>query len=218
MFLITNIISLEALSQMGNCRQVNTECSDPRIRIHKHKVIRIYFLSLSLPPFTRPESSHLRIATFPESAGGSRDCLNARPALPGRAWQTLNPLNCSGPTGEIPQSRSGRCCIVTEGTRKGHRHQLRVIEGHIDWIPGDGAEPEAQGKVEEPVAAPVDAGKQAGASLDTIGSTRLTRRGYEGVLLLLRARCPRRGNDGLKHFEEALAVPPGAPFNIFRMY
>jgi hypothetical protein len=54
MFLITNIISLEALPQMRNHRQVNIECFDPRIHIHKHKVIGIYFLFFPLRDFPRP--------------------------------------------------------------------------------------------------------------------------------------------------------------------
>jgi hypothetical protein len=49
MFLTTNIIPLEALSQMRKCRQANIECSDPRIDVHKHKVINIYFLLHSFP-------------------------------------------------------------------------------------------------------------------------------------------------------------------------
>jgi hypothetical protein len=54
------------------------------------------------------------------------------------------------------------------------------IEGHFDEVPGDAAEPEAApAKVEKPpapaVVAPLDAGEQVGAWLDTAGSTRWTR-------------------------------------------
>jgi hypothetical protein len=66
------------------------------------------------------------------------------------------------------------------------------------------------------VAAPVNAGKQVGAWLDTVGSMRRRRRATEVLCCFFFARiADARRAKGLRHFEEALTVPPGSTTHHF---
>jgi hypothetical protein len=77
----------------------------------------------------------------------------------------------------------------------------------------------APAKVEEPpapiLAATVDAGKQVGAWLDTVGSKGLTEKDAEALGPFARVADADEAK-GLRHFEETLTVPPEAPFNSIR--
>jgi hypothetical protein len=137
MFLITKIISLEALSRMRKCRQVNVECSHPSSshpQARGHRPLFPFFDSLlrlstsrliqqSHPTFTlqlkQPREarvmrgglitlSHYHFrGTGASAAEGTRGGLNVDPALLHHGRQRPEPLNCSRHTGEIPQSRPG---------------------------------------------------------------------------------------------------------------